>query len=112
MLWTNVILSCRAKPGGVHAGSSGSLKTGAAPEPEDLIAPGTPIQFDIMLPASEFQDQNRAGGRWVSDWGGKLVWGCRLVNNRDEPLGGDDANFQKFGPIVVIRLFSRKLNYS
>ncbi|XP_054475655.1 DCC-interacting protein 13-beta isoform X2 [Anoplopoma fimbria] len=49
----------RAKPGGVHASSSGSQKTGAAPEPEDLIAPGTPIQFDIMLPASEFQDQNR-----------------------------------------------------
>lgn len=43
--------------------SGGSQKAGAAPEPEDLIAPGTPIQFDIMLPASEFQDQNRAGGR-------------------------------------------------
>lgn len=54
--------ACRAKPGGVYPGSSGS-QTGAAPEPEDLIAPGTPIQFDIMLPASEFQDQNRAGGR-------------------------------------------------
>lgn len=54
---------CRAKPGGVHTTSSGSQKTGVAPEPEDLIAPGTPIQFDIMLPASEFQDQNRTGGR-------------------------------------------------
>lgn len=32
-------------------------------EPEDLIAPGTPIQFDIVLPASEFLDQNRAGAR-------------------------------------------------
>ncbi|XP_053282997.1 DCC-interacting protein 13-beta isoform X2 [Pleuronectes platessa] len=59
----------RAKPGGVNAGSSGSLKTGAAPEPEDLIAPGTPIQFDIMLPASEFQDQNRAGGRRTNPFG-------------------------------------------
>uniref|UniRef100_A0A672ZQM6 Adaptor protein, phosphotyrosine interaction, PH domain and leucine zipper containing 2 n=1 Tax=Sphaeramia orbicularis TaxID=375764 RepID=A0A672ZQM6_9TELE len=40
-----------------------------APEPEDLIAPGTPIQFDIMLPASEFQDQNRAGGRRTNPFG-------------------------------------------
>uniref|UniRef100_A0A8P4KFZ7 DCC-interacting protein 13-beta n=1 Tax=Dicentrarchus labrax TaxID=13489 RepID=A0A8P4KFZ7_DICLA len=45
------------------------LKTGATPEPEDLIAPGTPIQFDIMLPASEFQDQNRAGGRRTNPFG-------------------------------------------
>ncbi|KAK9516418.1 hypothetical protein VZT92_024348 [Zoarces viviparus] len=59
----------RAKPGGVHAARSGSQKTGAAPEPEDLIAPGTPIQFDIMLPASEFQDQNRAGGRRTNPFG-------------------------------------------
>lgn len=59
----SVCHSCRAKPGGINAASGGSQKTGAAPEPEDLIAPGTPIQFDIMLPASEFQDQNRAGGR-------------------------------------------------
>uniref|UniRef100_A0AAQ6A4H2 DCC-interacting protein 13-beta n=1 Tax=Amphiprion ocellaris TaxID=80972 RepID=A0AAQ6A4H2_AMPOC len=44
-------------------------KSGAAPEPEDLIAPGTPIQFDIMLPASEFQDQNRAGGRRTNPFG-------------------------------------------
>lgn len=29
------------------------------PELEQLIAPGTPIQFDIVLPATEFQDQNR-----------------------------------------------------
>uniref|UniRef100_A0A671YPL0 Adaptor protein, phosphotyrosine interacting with PH domain and leucine zipper 2 n=1 Tax=Sparus aurata TaxID=8175 RepID=A0A671YPL0_SPAAU len=43
--------------------------TGAAPEPEDLIAPGTPIQFDIMLPASEFLDQNRAGGRRTNPFG-------------------------------------------
>lgn len=57
----------RAKPGGVHGASSGSQKT--APEPEDLIAPGTPIQFDIMLPASEFQDQNRAGGRRTNPFG-------------------------------------------
>uniref|UniRef100_A0AAQ4P1J5 Adaptor protein, phosphotyrosine interaction, PH domain and leucine zipper containing 2 n=1 Tax=Gasterosteus aculeatus aculeatus TaxID=481459 RepID=A0AAQ4P1J5_GASAC len=59
----------RAKPGGVYVTSSGSQKTGAAPEPEDLIAPGTPIQFDIMLPASEFQDQNRAGGRRTNPFG-------------------------------------------
>uniref|UniRef100_A0A8C9Y8S9 Adaptor protein, phosphotyrosine interacting with PH domain and leucine zipper 2 n=1 Tax=Sander lucioperca TaxID=283035 RepID=A0A8C9Y8S9_SANLU len=45
------------------------LTTGAAPEPEDLIAPGTPIQFDIMLPASEFQDQNRTGGRRTNPFG-------------------------------------------
>ncbi|XP_034031968.1 DCC-interacting protein 13-beta [Thalassophryne amazonica] len=56
----------RAKPGGVHTSFQ---KTGAAPEPEDLIAPGTPIQFDIMLPASEFQDQNRGGGRRTNPFG-------------------------------------------
>ncbi|KAM3925607.1 DCC-interacting protein 13-beta isoform 1-T1 [Leptodactylus fuscus] len=33
------------------------------PELEQLIAPGTPIQFDIVLPASEFQDQNRGNRR-------------------------------------------------
>ncbi|TKS73689.1 DCC-interacting protein 13-beta [Collichthys lucidus] len=59
----------RAKPGGVHVSGSGSQKTGTAPEAEDLIAPGTPIQFDIMLPASEFQDQNRAGGRRTNPFG-------------------------------------------
>ncbi|XP_076588456.1 DCC-interacting protein 13-beta [Chaetodon auriga] len=59
----------RAKPGGVHTASGGSQKTGAASESEDLIAPGTPIQFDIMLPASEFQDQNRAGGRRTNPFG-------------------------------------------
>uniref|UniRef100_A0A8C7DYS7 DCC-interacting protein 13-beta n=1 Tax=Oncorhynchus kisutch TaxID=8019 RepID=A0A8C7DYS7_ONCKI len=44
-------------------------KTSSAPEPEDLIVPGTPIQFDIMLPASEFQDQNRVGGRRTNPFG-------------------------------------------
>ncbi|KAJ4920130.1 hypothetical protein JOQ06_022319, partial [Pogonophryne albipinna] len=58
----------RAKPGGVHT-TGGSQKTGAAPEAEDLIAPGTPIQFDIMLPASEFLDQNRGGGRRTNPFG-------------------------------------------
>uniref|UniRef100_A0AAY4E9T9 DCC-interacting protein 13-beta n=1 Tax=Denticeps clupeoides TaxID=299321 RepID=A0AAY4E9T9_9TELE len=37
-------------------------------EPEHLIAPGTPIQFDIVLPACEFQDQNR-GGRRMNPFG-------------------------------------------
>uniref|UniRef100_A0A674AF80 Adaptor protein, phosphotyrosine interacting with PH domain and leucine zipper 2 n=1 Tax=Salmo trutta TaxID=8032 RepID=A0A674AF80_SALTR len=41
----------------------------STPEPEDLIVPGTPIQFDIMLPASEFQDQNRVGGRRTNPFG-------------------------------------------
>ncbi|RVE71585.1 hypothetical protein OJAV_G00053240 [Oryzias javanicus] len=59
----------RAKPGGISATGSDSQKSGAAPEPEDLIAPGTPIQFDIMLPASEFQDQNRGGGRRTNPFG-------------------------------------------
>ncbi|KAF7659391.1 hypothetical protein LDENG_00298390 [Lucifuga dentata] len=59
----------RAKPGGVQAGSGVSQKTEATPEPEDLIAPGTPIQFDIMLPASEFQAQNRGGGRRTNPFG-------------------------------------------
>uniref|UniRef100_A0A671KAV5 DCC-interacting protein 13-beta n=1 Tax=Sinocyclocheilus anshuiensis TaxID=1608454 RepID=A0A671KAV5_9TELE len=38
-------------------------------EPEDLIVPGTPIQFDIVLPASEFLDQNRAGARRTNLFG-------------------------------------------
>ncbi|XP_061772717.1 DCC-interacting protein 13-beta [Nerophis ophidion] len=59
----------RAKPGGVYTTSAVSQKTGAAPEPEDLIAPGTPIQFDIVLPASEFQDQNRVDGRRTNPFG-------------------------------------------
>ncbi|XP_066489962.1 DCC-interacting protein 13-beta isoform X2 [Tiliqua scincoides] len=33
------------------------------PDSSELIAPGTPIQFDIMLPATEFLDQNRGGRR-------------------------------------------------
>ncbi|KAJ8269798.1 hypothetical protein COCON_G00124050, partial [Conger conger] len=37
--------------------------------PEALIAPGTPIQFDIVLPATEFLDQNRAGGRRTNPFG-------------------------------------------
>lgn len=36
---------------------------GRVPETEELIAPGTPIQFDIVLPATEFLDQNR-GSRY------------------------------------------------
>ncbi|PKU37241.1 hypothetical protein llap_12455 [Limosa lapponica baueri] len=32
-------------------------------DPTQLIAPGTPIQFDIVLPATEFLDQNRGGRR-------------------------------------------------
>ncbi|TSK13490.1 DCC-interacting protein 13-alpha [Bagarius yarrelli] len=57
----------RAKPGAVVTTSV--KKTPAVPEPEDLIAPGTPIQFDIVLPASEFLDQNRAGGRRTNPFG-------------------------------------------
>ncbi|XP_051979425.1 DCC-interacting protein 13-beta-like [Xyrauchen texanus] len=48
----------RAKPGAVAAGESQK-----AFEAEDLITPGTPIQFDIVLPMSDFLDQNRAGAR-------------------------------------------------
>ncbi|XP_051975908.1 DCC-interacting protein 13-beta-like [Xyrauchen texanus] len=44
-------------------------RTPAALEPEDLIAPGTPIQFDIVLPASEFLDQNRVGVRRTNPFG-------------------------------------------
>uniref|UniRef100_A0A8B9KWH4 DCC-interacting protein 13-beta n=1 Tax=Astyanax mexicanus TaxID=7994 RepID=A0A8B9KWH4_ASTMX len=44
-------------------------KSSSPPEPEDLIAPGTPIQFDIGIPASEFLDQNRAGGRRTNPFG-------------------------------------------
>ncbi|XP_074082859.1 DCC-interacting protein 13-beta [Macrotis lagotis] len=33
------------------------------PDADQLIVPGTPIQFDIVLPATEFLDQNRSGRR-------------------------------------------------
>uniref|UniRef100_A0A674ADI2 DCC-interacting protein 13-beta n=1 Tax=Salmo trutta TaxID=8032 RepID=A0A674ADI2_SALTR len=56
-------------PGGVQSSISASQKSSSTPEPEDLIVPGTPIQFDIMLPASEFQDQNRVGGRRTNPFG-------------------------------------------
>ncbi|XP_023572834.1 DCC-interacting protein 13-beta isoform X2 [Octodon degus] len=42
---------------------AGPPAAAAVPEPEELIAPGTPIQFDIVLPATEFLDQNRGGRR-------------------------------------------------
>ncbi|XP_060770401.1 DCC-interacting protein 13-beta [Neoarius graeffei] len=60
----------RAKPGAVVTGSvKKAPAVPAVPEPEDLIAPGTPIQFDIVLPASEFLDQNRTGGRRTNPFG-------------------------------------------
>ncbi|XP_012500185.1 PREDICTED: DCC-interacting protein 13-beta [Propithecus coquereli] len=40
----------------------------SVPEAEQLIAPGTPIQFDIVLPATEFLDQNR-GSRRINPFG-------------------------------------------
>ncbi|KAK1169282.1 DCC-interacting protein 13-beta-like isoform X2 [Acipenser oxyrinchus oxyrinchus] len=53
---------------------------GAAPQdtPDSLemITPGTPIQFDIMLPASEFLDQNRAGGGRRTNPFGESEDGC------------------------------------
>lgn len=42
--------------------------TVSIPEAEQLIAPGTPIQFDIVLPATEFLDQNR-GSRRINPFG-------------------------------------------
>ncbi|KAK2506344.1 hypothetical protein MC885_017025, partial [Smutsia gigantea] len=42
--------------------------TVSIPEAEQLIAPGTPIQFDIVLPAMEFLDQNR-GSRRINPFG-------------------------------------------
>ncbi|XP_044771280.1 DCC-interacting protein 13-beta isoform X2 [Neomonachus schauinslandi] len=38
------------------------------PDADELIAPGTPIQFDIVLPATEFLDQNR-GSRRINPFG-------------------------------------------
>uniref|UniRef100_A0A8C6XUR0 Adaptor protein, phosphotyrosine interacting with PH domain and leucine zipper 2 n=1 Tax=Naja naja TaxID=35670 RepID=A0A8C6XUR0_NAJNA len=43
--------------------SSRYLHSAEALIPTELIAPGTPIQFDIMLPATEFLDQHRGGRR-------------------------------------------------
>uniref|UniRef100_A0A9J8BU26 DCC-interacting protein 13-beta n=1 Tax=Cyprinus carpio carpio TaxID=630221 RepID=A0A9J8BU26_CYPCA len=57
----------RAKPGAVT--SREPQKPPTTLEPEDLIVPGTPIQFDIVLPASEFLDQNRAGARRTNPFG-------------------------------------------
>ncbi|XP_050995647.1 DCC-interacting protein 13-beta isoform X1 [Acomys russatus] len=42
--------------------------TASIPETEELIEPGTPIQFDIVLPATEFLDQNR-GSRRINPFG-------------------------------------------
>uniref|UniRef100_A0AAY4E8T4 DCC-interacting protein 13-beta n=1 Tax=Denticeps clupeoides TaxID=299321 RepID=A0AAY4E8T4_9TELE len=57
-----------AKPGGVAVAAGASKNASVELEPEHLIAPGTPIQFDIVLPACEFQDQNR-GGRRMNPFG-------------------------------------------
>ncbi|XP_008108802.2 DCC-interacting protein 13-beta isoform X1 [Anolis carolinensis] len=38
-------------------------ESASIPDSAELIAPGTPIQFDIVLPAMEFLDQNRGGKR-------------------------------------------------
>ncbi|CAO2581262.1 DCC-interacting protein 13-beta [Lemmus lemmus] len=55
--------SHQAEPDGSSGGDSNyklwEKTTGSTPDTEELIAPGTPIQFDIVLPASEFLDQNR-----------------------------------------------------
>ncbi|XP_048876309.1 DCC-interacting protein 13-beta isoform X6 [Brienomyrus brachyistius] len=59
----------RTKAGSTQLSSEAQQRAAKAPEPEDLIAPGTPIQFDIMLPASEFLDQNRTGGRRTNPFG-------------------------------------------
>uniref|UniRef100_A0A671RUB6 DCC-interacting protein 13-beta n=1 Tax=Sinocyclocheilus anshuiensis TaxID=1608454 RepID=A0A671RUB6_9TELE len=56
-----------AKPSSVA--SREPQKPPATLEPEDLIVPGTPIQFDIVLPVSEFLDQNRAGARRTNPFG-------------------------------------------
>ncbi|KAL7867662.1 hypothetical protein SRHO_G00090460 [Serrasalmus rhombeus] len=74
----------RAKPGGVV--HSSVKKATTVPEPEDLIAPGTPIQFDIVLPASEFQDQNRAGGRRTNPFG---------ETEEESSSGADDSLLQQ-----------------
>lgn len=53
-----------------EVGNDKKLPQAAArpPEAEQLIAPGTPIQFDIVLPATDFLDQNR-GGRRINPFG-------------------------------------------
>ncbi|XP_064200799.1 DCC-interacting protein 13-beta-like [Anguilla rostrata] len=61
----------RANPGATPISSDPPPKPPRVPEPENLIAPGTPIQFDIVLPAMEFLDQNRAGGRRTNPFGEK-----------------------------------------
>uniref|UniRef100_A0A8C5FKJ1 Adaptor protein, phosphotyrosine interaction, PH domain and leucine zipper containing 2 n=1 Tax=Gadus morhua TaxID=8049 RepID=A0A8C5FKJ1_GADMO len=66
---THARTHARTHPGGVHCSAGDAPGPGASLEPEDLIAPGTPIQFDIVLPASEFQDQNRTGGRRTNPFG-------------------------------------------
>ncbi|KAG7456073.1 hypothetical protein MATL_G00247800 [Megalops atlanticus] len=71
----------RAKPGGAQFSSETPRKPSHTPEPEDLIIPGTPIQFDIMLPATEFQDQNRTGGRRTNPFGETEEDSCPDAND-------------------------------
>lgn len=59
-----------------------------------------------MLPASEFQDQNRAGGRWGGEWGRMFAW---VHVFEKQGWGTDDANFLKVGLIVVIISFPGNL---
>ncbi|KAJ8393347.1 hypothetical protein AAFF_G00060690 [Aldrovandia affinis] len=79
----------RAKPGGAPPPAEPAQKPpqnpARNPEPEDLITPGTPIQFDITLPAAEFLDQNRAGGRRTNPFG-ETDEDCSPDTDGEDPL--------------------------
>ncbi|KAI7812259.1 putative DCC-interacting protein 13-beta, partial [Triplophysa rosa] len=73
--------------------SVNSQKGPVAYEPEDLIAPGTPIQFDIVLPVSEFLDQNRAGARRTNPFG----------ETEEDDSGSDETHDSLLQQVFAVR---------
>ncbi|KAA0724652.1 DCC-interacting protein 13-beta [Triplophysa tibetana] len=81
----------QAKTSGVT--SVNSQKGPVVYEPEDLIAPGTPIQFDIVLPVSEFLDQNRTGARRTNPFG----------ETEEDDSGSDDTHDSLLQQVFAVR---------
>lgn len=57
-----------------------------------LIAPGTPIQFDIVLPAMEFLDQNRGGRYGQRQWSITVTVWIQARWSIAASVCGDDQN--------------------
>ncbi|KAJ8250006.1 hypothetical protein COCON_G00232220 [Conger conger] len=86
----------------------GSPQAPSTPQPEDLIAPGTPIQFDIALPASELLDQNRAGGRRTNPFG-ETEEDCS--SDADDPLLQQAFAVRFLGSVAVRAGHAREVIY-